>query len=213
MASSGSESRNGILPLGIRALGRQNRTSARWAPAGVDLKACQPKSYSWRRPDYSAQSLAALLLIPVSSKVLFLQRHSRIRLMRLLGLFGSSWALGVLLYWVVGSIIDGRPMGSGDFSAAALYSGVMFVVTAPVLYLPAMWLARRVAAIRSAVLVMTGVTLIHSVVATALVIAAFGGFRPASLLTAEAFLFYVIFGTAGALLGAGYLLWFRPRVT
>jgi len=133
--------------------------------------------------------------------------------MRLLGLFVGSWALGVLLWWIVGSIASGRPMGSGDLGAAALYSGLMFALTAPVVYAPAMWLVSRTATTGQAVLIMTGAAVIQSVGAATLVLAAFGGFRREALLKPEAFLFLLIFGTAGAALGAGYLIWLRPRAT
>jgi len=133
--------------------------------------------------------------------------------MRLFGLFVGSWALGVASYWVVGSVLAARLMGSGDLSAAALYSGVMFAITAPVIYLPALWWVKHHASKRSVVLFLTGVTLVHSVIATALVFAAFGGFRLGSLVKSEAFLFYVIFGIAGAALGVGYMSWFQTRAT
>jgi hypothetical protein len=131
--------------------------------------------------------------------------------MRLFVLFTVSWAIGVATYWVVGSILDAHMMGSGDLSAAALYSGVMFAITAPVIYLPAMMWVRRRATRRSALVVMTIMTLLHTVVATALVIAAFGGFRLSALLKPEAVLFYVIFGTAGVVLGVVYLSWYRHK--
>lgn len=133
--------------------------------------------------------------------------------MRLLLLFVRSWVVGIAVYWVAGSIWDGRPMGSGDFSAAALYSGVMFAITAPVVYLPAMAWVRRVVTMRAAVMIMTASTVIHMLVATALVISAFGGFRAESLLKPEALLFYVIFGTAGAVLGTGYVKRYQSRAT
>lgn len=65
--------------------------------------------------------------------------------MRVFILLLGRWILGVAVYWVVGSILDGHLMGSGDLSAAALYSFV----------------------------------------------------------TPEALLFYVIFGTAGIVVGVG----------
>ena len=123
--------------------------------------------------------------------------------MRLFLLFVKAWVVGVAVYWVAGSVWDGRPMGSGDFSAAALYSGVMFAITAPVVYLPAMAWVRQVATMRSAAMIMTVATVIHALGATALVISAFGGFRAEFLLRPEALLFYVIFGTAGFVLGTG----------
>ena len=130
--------------------------------------------------------------------------------MRLLILYIVSWALGVLAYGAIGSLLDGRLMGSGDFGAAALYSGVVFAVTAPVVYLPAMWWARRMT-LRYAALVMTCATIIQSMGATALVFAGFGGFQWRYMLKPEAALFYLIFGTAGIVIGTWYLRHLRSR--
>lgn len=130
--------------------------------------------------------------------------------MRLFVLFIASWALGALAYGVIGSLWSGRLMGSGDFSAAALYSGIMFAVTAPAVYLPAMWWGRRTTP-RSATLVMTSATIVQSIGATALVFAGFGGFRWSYVWKPEAVLFYIIFGTAGIVLGTVYLRGLRSR--
>ena len=130
--------------------------------------------------------------------------------MRLLVLFIASWALGVVAYGAVGSLWDGHLMGSGDFSAAALYSAIMFVITVPVTYLPAMWWGRRVT-LRSAALVMALATIVQSIGATALVFAGFGGFHWKYMWKPEALLFYMIFGTAGVVLAIGYLRGLRPR--
>ena len=122
--------------------------------------------------------------------------------MRILVLFIGSWLVGVMIYWLIGSITAGKVMGSGDLGAAALYSGMMFALTAPVSYLPAIWWVRRQTSRSRTAVIMTAVAVIHTFAATAFVFAAFGGFHVRSLLTSEAMLFYIIFGTAGALVCA-----------
>jgi hypothetical protein len=130
--------------------------------------------------------------------------------MKLFVLFVASWAVGVVAYAAIGSLLDGRLMGSGDFSAAALYSGIMFAITAPVLYLPAIWWGRRLT-LRAAALVIALATIVQSFGATALIFAGFGGFRWTYLWKPEAILFYAIFGTAGIVLGIGFLRGHRSR--
>lgn len=125
--------------------------------------------------------------------------------MRLFTLFVVSWMIGVLAFWLVGSIVVGRVMGSGDLSAAAVYSGVIFVFTAPVIYLPAiLWIRHRKPG-RYTNVIMIAASVIHTVTATALLLSQFGGFRLQLLMDSEAFAFYVLFGIAGVVLSVGTL--------
>ena len=123
--------------------------------------------------------------------------------MRLFLLIVGSWILGVVMFWLVGSFAAGRVMGSGDISAAAVYSLVIFGPTAPLIYLPAIWWARLRA--RYATAIMSVATVVHTVTATALLLRQFGGFRLSMLTTSEALSFYVLFGTAGLVMTLGTL--------
>ena len=126
--------------------------------------------------------------------------------MRLFTLFVGSWALGVAMFWLAGSIVAGHVMGPGDLSAAAVYSGVIFVLSAPVIYLPAiLWIRHRMPSRRDAKVLMGAAGVVHTVTATALLLSQFGGFRPGMLMTSEAIALYVLFGTAAVVLGLGTL--------
>ena len=126
--------------------------------------------------------------------------------MRLFTLFVGAWMLGVAVFWLIGSVVGGRVMGSGDVGAVAVYSGVIFLLSAPVIYLPViLWLRHRMPSSRDAWVLMGGVGVVYTVTAAALLLSQFGGFRPEMLMTSEALAFYVLFGTAAIVLTVGTL--------
>ena len=115
-----------------------------------------------------------------------------------------GWVVGLAAYFAAMLLIYGEPPAwSGDTKALLFWSAVAFGISFVVLYVPALHAVRRV---------LGGVTprWPFPVIAGALgvvptyTVAFFNGGDLRSLISQEAFLFYIMFAAVGLVVGVGY---------
>ena len=115
-----------------------------------------------------------------------------------------AWVAGLVAYFGALLLIYGEPLAwSGDTKAVLFWSAVAFGISFVVFYLPALHGVRRVlggVAPRWPFPVIAGAL---GVVPTA-AIAFFNGGNLRSLISQEAFLFYIMFAAVGLVVGIGY---------
>lgn len=133
------------------------------------------------------------------------------RCVRILGLFVASWAAGVGGYLACLAVFYGQPVSSGDLTAVLFWSLLMFGLSFFALYLPALFgVRRRLGGVRPWWPFPLVAVLLGIVPVALIVLFNGGGIR--ALASAEAYLFYVLFGVTGIVVGAGFAFAYRDAV-
>lgn len=123
--------------------------------------------------------------------------------MRLLIAIPIAWLCGVAAYLAALALVWGQTMSGGDAAAVLFWSAVATALVVPIVYWPALVaLARLLKGYRPFwAFPITAVAL--GVVPTAFILLMVGG-RPRDLASAEASLFYCMFGVVGIVLGSAF---------
>ena len=130
-------------------------------------------------------------------------------LMRIILVAIVSWIAGVTAYFGAWALVYGERMTwGGDTTAVLFWSAVMFGFTFVVLYLPLLLAMRRMLHGVRPSWPFPAVAVAIGVVPTAL-IAFFNGGDMRALLSPEAFLFGVMFGVIGLVVGVGFAAVYR----
>ena len=119
-----------------------------------------------------------------------------------------SWMAGLATYYVLGTVGVGDSIGGGDLIAVVFYSLYASVFVFPLVYLPAMFLLRKILAGYQPRFLFPLVGALLFVIPTMVVFALFGGigagfFR--TLFIPEAVLFHCMFVVVGAMFGWSFV--------
>ena len=137
--------------------------------------------------------------------------HKVARMIRLVILIPLAWAVGVWAYLAALDLIWGQTVGS-DLDAVLFWSALAFLVAVPTAYIPTLFGLRRLLGGYRPVIVFPIATALLGVLPTALIVFVWGGgFGSLVSPTTEVVLFYILFVSAGVVLGVGFA-WPR-RVT
>jgi hypothetical protein len=114
-----------------------------------------------------------------------------------------AWLSGLVAYVGALGLLFGEWISRGDLLAAGFWSLVAFAVCYWLLYLPVLKLSRRLLPRWAPGWVYAVIATLLGIVPTALIARFLGGsFR--ALLTPEAFLYLILFGVLGLVIGIGF---------
>lgn len=128
--------------------------------------------------------------------------------MKIIGIFLTSWVVGLAAYLGSLALFSRQFISWGDFSAVVIWSLLAFAVAFFVLYLPALFGMRRWLRGVRPLWPFPLVAVLLGVVPTALILLYWGGGIRA-LLSSEACLFYCMFAAAGVVVGFGFAFIYR----
>jgi hypothetical protein len=121
----------------------------------------------------------------------------------------ASWAVGITTYLLSLAAFYHQSISRGDLSAVLFWSLLASLVAFPIVYLPCMFLLRRLLRGRSSVLLFPVAASLLGIIPTFLILLSQGG-RVRDLISHEAFLFYCMFIAVGVVFGLGFV-WLYGR--
>lgn len=128
--------------------------------------------------------------------------------MKIITIFVVSWVVGLAAYLGSLALFYRQSISSGDLTAVLFWSLLAFAVAFFVLYLPALFVMRRLLRGVRPLWPFPVLSVLLGVVPTAAIVF-FSGGGVRSLVSPEAYLFYSMFGAAGIVVGFGYAFIYR----